>query len=194
MIRMRGWERITAGTGAWTVVVLLLLVMLAGCAVQEGTPEEAGRISVSSDAFVHGRLMPVRYSCLGEDISPAVNWTRAPNGTQSFAVIVEDRNAPGGIFTHWLVYGIPAYQSDLPEGLPKEREVAGGIRQGTNDFGTVGYRGPCPPEGSSHMYVLRVYALDGMMNLAGGADRETFDAVIKGHVLDGVETGVLFSR
>jgi hypothetical protein len=185
---------ITAGKVGWAAVVLFLLAMLAGCATQEERPEENGRISAASDAFVHGRLMPVRYTCLREDISPAVNWTRAPNGTQSFAVIIEDRDAPGGIFTHWLVYGIPTTHSELPEGLPKEREVAGGILQGTNDFGTVGYRGPCPPEGSSHMYVLRVYALDGMMNLAGGADRGTFDAAIKGHVLDGVETGVLFSR
>ena len=72
--------------------------------------------------------------------------------------------------------------------------MADGILQGTNDFGTVGYRGPCPPKGSTHRYILRVYALDGMMNLAGGADRETFETVIKGHVLDTGETGALFGR
>jgi len=138
--------------------------------------------------------MPVRYTCTGEDISPAVNWAQAPGGTRSFAVILDDPDAPGSVFTHWLVYGIPANQYELPEALPKETQVAGGILQGTNDFGTVGYQGPCPPEGSSHMYVLRVYALDGMMNLAGGADRQSFDNAIKGHVLDGVETGVVFSR
>ncbi|MDD1654982.1 MAG: YbhB/YbcL family Raf kinase inhibitor-like protein [Methanomicrobiales archaeon] len=138
--------------------------------------------------------MPARYTCLGVDISPAVNWTRAPNGTQSFAVIVEDPDAPSGLFTHWLVYGIPATQFELPEGLPKETEVADGILQGTNDFGTMGYRGPCPPKGSTHKYVLRVLALDGMMNLAGGADRETFDTVIKGHVLDTGEIGALLGR
>jgi hypothetical protein len=181
-------------TGITRLLVLLLLVMLTGCAGQQGSPEENGRISVSSEAFVHGQPMPVRYTCLGEDISPMVRWERAPNGTGSFAVIVEDRDAPGGLFTHWLVYGIPGDQSELPEGLLREMVVAGGILQGTNDFGTVGYRGPCPPEGSSHRYVLRVYALDGMMNQAGGADRKTFDAAIKGHVLDGVEIGVLFGR
>ena len=94
----------------------------------------------------------------------------------------------------WLVYGIPATRSGLPEALPRESQVADGILQGTNDFGTVGYRGPCPPKGSTHRYILRVYALDGMMNLAGGADRETFETVIKGHVLDTGETGALFGR
>ena len=180
------------GKTGLTIVMLLLLLMLAGCAGQEGIPEEAGRISAASDAFVHGRLMPVRYTCLGEDISPAVNWTRAPNGTRSFAVMVEDQNAPGGVFTHWLVYRIPGNQTELPEGIPTENETALGIRQGINGFGTIGYRGPCPPEGSSHMYVLRVYALDTLVTLEGGADRETFDAAVKGHVLDGVETGVVF--
>jgi hypothetical protein len=181
-------------TGITGLLVLLLLVMLTGCAVEEKNPEAAGRISVSSEAYIHGQPMPVRYTCLGEDISPAVRWERAPNGTVSFAVVVEDPDAPSGTFTHWLVYGILRDQSALPEGLPKEREVAGGIRQGTNDFGTVGYRGPCPPEGSSHRYILRVYALDGMVAMEGGADRKAFDTAIKGHVLDSVETGVLFGR
>jgi len=143
---------------------------------------------------MHGRLMPVRYTCLGEDISPVISWVQVPNGTQSIAVIVEDPDAPGGVFTHWLVYCIPAKQTELAEGIPKEKEVAGGIRQGRNDFGTAGYRGPCPPEGSSHRYILRVYALDIMVPLEGGADRKTFDAAVKGHVLDGVETGAVFGR
>jgi hypothetical protein len=109
-------------------------------------------------------------------------------------VVLEDPDAPGGLFTHWMVYGIPATESRLAQGLPKEAALADGILQGANDFGTVGYRGPCPPRGSSHRYVLRVYALDGMPNLAGGAGRETFDTVIKGHVLDVAETSAPFSR
>jgi Raf kinase inhibitor-like YbhB/YbcL family protein len=188
---MGAWKPITERKGAWAMLGLLLLVLFAGCT---GGMEEAGGISVSSDAFVQDQPIPVRYTCLGDDISPAVSWEGAPTGTQSFAVIIEDPDAPGGLFTHWLVYGIPADQSVLPEGLPEEMVVAGGIQQGTNDFGTVGYRGPCPPEGSSHRYLLRVYALDGMMNLAGGADRRTFDAVIKGHVLGAGETGAVFGR
>jgi len=174
--------------------ILAGLMVSAGCMVQEMGEEMSGRIVVSSDAFVQGHQMPIRFTCMGEDISPSVHWERPPNGTQSFAVIVEDPDAPGGLFTHWLVYGIPAIRSGLPENLPKDREVMEGILQGTNDFGTVGYQGPCPPTGAPHRYVLRVYALDGMMNLAGGADRETFDTVIKGHVLDTGETGALFGR
>ena len=173
---------------------LFLLVMLVGCTVQYETPGKPQRISATSDAFVQDQTIPARYTCLGENISPAVTWTRVPDGTQSFAVVMEDPDAPGGVFTHWLVYGIPATKSGLAEGLPTEAMLTGGILQGTNSFGTVGYRGPCPPRGSTHRYVLRVYALDGMPNLAGGADRETFDTIIKGHVLDVAKTSAFFSR
>lgn len=150
--------------------------------------------TVTSDAFEQGRPMLVRYSCMGEDISPVVRWTQAPIGTVSFAVIIDDPDAHGGVFTHWLVYDIPANQSELPEALPNDKMVAGGIRQGTNDFGTVGYRGPCPPRGSPHHYVLRVYALNSMVILEGGADRETFDTAMKGHVLATSQVTTTFGR
>lgn len=185
---------IASETWAWALLALLALAVVAGCAMQKESLENSGGIVVSSDAFVQGQPVPVHYTCRGEDTSPAVRWERAPAGTQSFAVVLEDPDAPGGLFTHWLVYGIPPDRQELPEGLPAEPVVAGGILQGTNSFGTPGYRGPCPPGGPTHRYVLRVYALDGMPNLAGGAVRKTFDTVISGHVLGTGEMTAPFSR
>jgi Raf kinase inhibitor-like YbhB/YbcL family protein len=187
-------ESIVAGAGAWAVLGLLMLVVLAGCAMQRVGSGKGGGIAVSSAAFVQGRPVPARYACTGEDLSPAVRWTGAPAGTQSFVVVLEDPDAPGGVFTHWIVYGIPPDQQELPEGLPAEPVVAGGILQGSNDFGSVGYRGPCPPRGPAHRYVLRVYALDGMPNLAAGADRIALDRVISGHILATGDTSAAFSR
>ena len=108
--------------------------------------------------------------------------------------MVEDQNAPGGVFTHWMVYSIPGNRTGLSGGIPKEQQVAGGIRQGINDFGTVGYRGPCPPEGPPHRYVLTLYALDVMVTLGPGAERQALESAIKGHILASAQVLALFGR
>jgi Raf kinase inhibitor-like YbhB/YbcL family protein len=109
-------------------------------------------------------------------------------------LILDDPDAPGGIFTHWLVYGIPGDRLELPAALPKAKEAAGGIRQGINDFGTVGYRGPCPPEGPPHRYVLTLYALDVMVTLEPGAERQALESAMKGHVLASAKITAVFGR
>ena len=174
------------------VMGLLIMAMAASCAMQGGGSREG--FSVSSEAFLPGEPVPVRFTCRGANTSPAVSWDRAPAGTKSFVLILDDPDAPGGIFTHWLVYGIPGDRLELPAALPKAKEAAGGIQQGINDFGTVGYRGPCPPEGPPHRYVLTLYALDVMVTLEGGAERQALESAMKGHILGGVEAGAVFGR
>ncbi|WP_461831261.1 YbhB/YbcL family Raf kinase inhibitor-like protein [Aquifex sp.] len=141
-------------------------------------------MKVFSPAFEYGDVIPSKYTCEGEDISPPVRWEGAPEGTKSFVLIMDDPDAPLGTFTHWIVYDIPADVNELYENFPKTAEVKG-IKQGINDFGRVGYGGPCPPKGHGyHRYFFRIYALDiSSLGLPPEATREQVESKIKGHIL-----------
>src|SRR5438046_2963383 len=116
-------------------------------------------MQLSSDAFRQGSTIPEQYTCKGKNISPALEWAGIPEGTKSFALIAEDPDAPIGTYTHWVAYNIPADRQNLPAGLPPASR-AEGIMQGKNDFGVVGYGGPCPPMGDKdHRYIFRLFAL-----------------------------------
>ncbi len=128
-----------------------------------------------------GAAIPARYTCEGENVSPALSWTAPPAGTASLALIFDDPDAPRRVWTHWTVWNLPATTRSLAEG---RQAAESGYVQGTTDFGTVGYGGPCPPPGQgSHRYFLRLYALDRVLPLAAGASRVELDAAIRGHVL-----------
>ena len=139
-------------------------------------------------------MIPARYTCDGEDVSPPLEWGDLPEGAASLALIVFDPDAPGGEFTHWLIYGIPAYVRSLPEGVPAEGVVPGLGVQGRNDFGEIGYGGPCPPPGPAHRYVFRLLALDADLNLPPGVDRGGLEEALRGHVLGVGELVGLYSR
>lgn len=141
-------------------------------------------MKVESKAFNEGEVIPVRHTCDGSDISPEISWSGVPEGTKSFVLIMDDPDAPIGTFTHWVVYDIPAGVRELPEGLPKSDRIDG-IKQGINDFGYVGYGGPCPPKGHGyHRYFFKVYALDlETLDLPPRATRRQVEERIKGHVL-----------
>ena len=100
----------------------------------------------------------------------------------SLALVLEDPDAPGGTFTHWILFDIPPHQSSLPENLPDTPTLAGGMKQGLNDFKKVGYGGPCPPSGTHH-YVFKLYALDAPVKLDGGIGKDEFVRALSGHVL-----------
>jgi Raf kinase inhibitor-like YbhB/YbcL family protein len=118
---------------------------------------------LTSSAFADGGTIPRRHTCDGEDRSPPLAWTAPPTGSRSLALILDDPDAPGGRFIHWLAWGIPAGMSGLAEG-----EAA--ALEGRNDFGSVGYRGPCPPRGHGpHRYRFRLHALGAELRLAPGA-------------------------
>lgn len=130
--------------------------------------------AVTSPAWEPGGEIPETFTCKAEDLSPPLEFTRFDEGTQSLAILMDDPDAPGGSFTHWLAWNIEP-------GMVPEGALPPGAVEGANDFGEVGYGGPCPP--ARHQYVITVYELDTMLDLAEGADVEAFRAAIEGHVL-----------
>ena len=143
-------------------------------------------LSLTSPAFRDGSAIPTQFTCDGADRSPALTWSGASDGTASYALIVEDPDAPSGTFIHWVLYDVPANVHSLPEGVAKGPTVAslGGARQGQTGFkGTPGYGGPCPPKGPAHHYHFRLFALDKLLGLAPGASREDVVTAMRGHEL-----------
>ena len=158
-------------------------------------PEQAAvRFELSTPAFENMQSIPAKYTCDGADVSPPLSWSGYPEDTVSFVLIVEDPDAPRGIFTHWLVYDIPADVHELKEGVPRvERLPSGGV-QGLNDFGRIGYGGPCPPPGERHRYFFRVYALNVTLGLGPGAGRREVLEAMRGHVVGEAELVGVYSR
>jgi Raf kinase inhibitor-like YbhB/YbcL family protein len=143
----------------------------------------AGKFTVTSSAFAAGAEIPATYTCKGEDVSPPLQWSGAPPNTASFAIVMDDPDAPSGTWVHWVIWNIPATAQSLPAGVAKDGQLPEGARQGRNSFGKVGYNGPCPPAGQTHRYFLRLYALDGTLNMMAGAPRAQVDGAIQGHIL-----------
>lgn len=136
-------------------------------------------LRLSSPAFADGGTIPVRFTCAGEGISPALQWTGAPEGVKSYVLIVTDPDAEG-TFLHWLAYDIPGNMTKLPE-----KAAGKAFAQGVNTKGTPVYTGPCPPEkAAAHRYYFRLYALDAPTGLAPGATLEAVEAVLAAHTLD----------
>lgn len=152
--------------------------------MQTTTTRQPGRtlpsFRLQSGAFTDGDRMPRRHTADGSNVSPPLAWSEPPPGTQAFALICEDPDAPSGTFVHWLAWNIAADRRDLPEGvLPRAPELV----QGSNGFGKEGYGGPSPPPGKPHRYVFRLYALDQRIALRHGAKRDELDRAIEAHVL-----------
>ena len=140
-------------------------------------------LSVSSLAFREGESIPAKYTCQGQDVSPPLAWSEPPVGTQPFALIVDDPDAPGGTFTHWVLFNLPANTRELPEGVDVGGQLGSVALQGKNDFGRTGYRGPCPPPGAPHHYQFTLYALDQSLDLRPGASKKQVLQAMQGHVL-----------
>ena len=134
-----------------------------------------------------------KYTCDGEDVSPPVSWGDLPEGTASLALVCYDVDAPRGIFVHWVIFNIPPTLSSLPEGVPKRGVVKGLGVQGRNDFGSLGYGGPCPPYGE-HRYVFLLLALDGKLDLEEGVDAARVLSEAEGHVLGYGEVVLTYRR
>jgi Raf kinase inhibitor-like YbhB/YbcL family protein len=143
---------------------------------------------LTSPAFEDGEAIPPDHTCTGRDRSPALAWAELPASTRSLALIVDDPDAPRGTFTHWLAWGIDPAAGGLAEGERPPRE-------GRNDFGTVGYRGPCPPRGHGpHRYRFRLHALDAELDAPGGDTRDRLEAALARHVLTVAELVGRFER
>lgn len=136
-----------------------------------------------SSAFVDGGEIPRRCTRFGADLSPALSWTEAPRGTEALALIVEDPDAPGRTWLHWLVLDLPPEPAGLAQGVPRIQNLPSGAKQGKNDYGHIGYGGPCPPAGPAHGYVFRLLALDRPLRLSPRADANVLRAALDGRVL-----------
>lgn len=182
------------GGGRWKGIILLAAAVLWLCLpagglrtaqswARESTSSGAARsLSVRSPAFPSGGRIPIRYTCDGKNTSPPLVWRGQPAGTSGFALIVDDPDAPGGGFTHWLVFNVPARVHSLPAGEPARSQLSSGGLQGRNSFGRVGYSGPCPPSGPAHHYRFTLYALDMALHLRSGSSVDQVRAAIRSQV------------
>jgi len=144
---------------------------------------EVKKLSVSSSAFHDSDKIPAKYTCSVLDVSPPLSWSEPPSGALSFALIVDDPDASGGTFTHWIVFKIPSNSRGLPEAVPTPAQLSDGTTQGKNDFGRIGYSGPCPPPGRTHRYQFTLYALDQALDLKTGASKKQVLDAIREHIL-----------
>ena len=138
---------------------------------------------MSAAAFHDRGAIPERFTCDGKDISPALAWSAPPTGTTSLALVVDDPDGPAGMWVHWVLYDLPGGLRKLSENLPKNRDLANGARQGRNDFGKIGYNGPCPPRGPAHRYFFKLYGLSSMTHLESGATKAELESAMRGKIL-----------
>ena len=139
-------------------------------------------IKITSSAFEHEALIPPKYTCDGDDISPPLQWETVPEGTKSIALISDDPDAPMGTWVHWVLFNLPADTRELHENIPPEETLPNGTKQGITDFGRIGYGGPCPPSGT-HRYFFKIYALDTELDLDAGAGKSDLLNAMEGHIL-----------
>lgn len=149
--------------------------------------KKEGTMKVSSEAFLDQSPIPQKYTCDGEDVSPPLAFSDVPTGTKSFALIVEDPDAPNGTFDHWIVWNLGPTLRELVEGATVPFE-------GMNHFGETRYRGPCPPKGKVHRYFFKLYALSAMLDLPAGSKKEDLEEALKGLVLDLAEVMGTYQR
>lgn len=163
----------------------------SGQPVQSAAPSTTFRLSV--DALGAGAPLPDAYTCKGAGESPPVSWSGIPDGAKSLVLILEDPDAPGGVFTHWLVFNIPPQSGGIEKGQSFAKIIANGAQQGESTPGSRGYYYPCPPPGSTHRYIFRLYALDDVLVLPA-ADRTTIDKALTGHTVARTEFLTTVSR
>lgn len=181
-----------------SLLALLLLNFVAACDSGQKTPaateEDAmGPLTLTSPAFRHGEPIPRKYTCDGEDVSPPLTWHGAPGNTVTFALVMDDPDAPIGTWDHWVIFDIPATATGLPEAVPPEPTLPDGSVQGTNSWGRIGYGGPCPPRGQ-HRYFFRLYALDTHVGLDSRTTKARLLSAIEGHVLAQAELMGVYRR
>lgn len=161
--------------------------VLAGCTDGDDPPRDGDGFTVTSPAFDDSQTVPAQYTANGENVSPPLSFEGIPDEAETLAVVADDPDAPSGTFVHWLLWNLPGARTDLPGGVPAESELDGygGARQGTNDFGEIGYSGPAPPEDDDpHTYRFDVIAVDTTVEVAPGAERSALEDALDGSTLE----------
>jgi Raf kinase inhibitor-like YbhB/YbcL family protein len=199
------FEGLTKKRGGKMQKFILLFIFLAfglsSCGATPtpaSAPQEGGQtmtFELTSSAFGQGETIPVKYTCDGEDISPPLRWSDPPEGTQSFALIADDPDAPVGTWVHWVLFNLPAETREVPEQAtpPAGSQGPNYVVDGKNSWKRTGYGGPCPP-GGTHRYFFKLYALDTMLDLAAGATKEQLLQAMEGHILGQAEVMGTYSR
>lgn len=162
-------------------LALVLLGMMAGPAGAKGG--EVMAFEIKSAAFGPGKEIPKKYTCDAADVSVPLTWADPPAGTQGFALIADDPDAPMGTWVHWVLYDLTADLRELPENVAKQPGLPDGSRQGMNDFGRIGYGGPCPPPGPAHRYFFKLYALGKKVDIPPRATKQQVMDAIASHTL-----------
>ena len=139
-------------------------------------------IKLTSAAFKEGQPIPRQYTCVGVNVSPPLEWSDVPKNAKTIAIIADDPDAPAGTWVHWVLYDLPAENIGLVENLPATENLKAGGFQGVNDFGKIGYGGPCPPSGT-HRYFFKLYALDNYLSLKVGATKAQVEKAMEGHIV-----------
>jgi len=190
-------EILRAVRPAFLTALLSSFVLLAACRREAATPganvaaptpaatakaEDKLTLKLTSAAFDEGGMIPPRYTCDGENVSPPLAWAGVPDAAKSLALVADDPDAPGGTWTHCVIYEIAPTEKGLAENVPARDSLEGGARQGTNDFKKTGYGGPCQPSGT-HRYFFKLYALDADLNLKPGATKDQLLKATEGHIV-----------
>ncbi len=150
--------------------------------VNNPSPQAKSELKLTSNAFKEGEAMPRGYTCDGANVSPPLEWTGVPKTAKTIAIIADDPDAPAGTWVHWVLYNLPADGLGLIENTPQTEALNGGGVQGKNDFGKIGYGGPCPPSGTHH-YFFKFYALDSELPLKPGATKAEVEKAMEGHIV-----------
>jgi Raf kinase inhibitor-like YbhB/YbcL family protein len=174
-----------------TLLLLLVQVILTSSipVAAQTTAKGASNMdfTIQSSDFANGGDIPRAFTCDGEDRSPALSWSGAPEGTKAFVLIADDPDAPAGTWVHWVIFNIPAKTQSLPPGVEKKEQLPDGSKQGRNDFRKIGYGGPCPPPGKPHRYFFKLYALGAELGLQAGASKADVEQAMTGHILTKAE-------
>jgi Raf kinase inhibitor-like YbhB/YbcL family protein len=165
-----------------SIIIVTFLMFFWGLNQDSFSAKKGGwKMQILSSVFTEGSMIPAKFTCDGQDISPPLEWKNAPAGTKSFALICDDPDAPVGTWVHWVAYNIPPNMNKLGENVKPEEEFNDGMRQGSNSWLKIGYGGPCPPSGT-HRYYFTLFALDTMLELQPGATKKQVLQAMKGHV------------
>jgi len=154
---------------------------ISQASVSNPSPQQKSELKLTSSAFKEGEAIPRGYTCNGANVSPPLEWTGMPKTAKTIAIIADDPDAPAGTWVHWVVYNLPAEGLGLIENTPQTETLNGGGLQGKNDFGKIGYGGPCPPSGT-HRYFFKFYVLDSELPLKSGATKAEVEKAMEGHI------------
>lgn len=163
------------------VLILLIINLQWGIAMA---------FTLSSPAFANNQSIPELYTCDGKDISPPLQWNNSPQGTQSFALVMEDPDAPAGTWDHWILLNIPGNLNEITEAA---KNIPAQVLIGKNSWGKQRYNGPCPPSGT-HRYIFKLLALDKTLDLKSGANKKELQTALQGHVLESAQLIGLYQR